>query len=246
MTLDREILALTNEVRHEHELPPLAWHEDLAAIAARHAAAIADGCAPFSHSGALERFAACNSKCINVAENLCRSDGIGREDIPQAALSGWRESPGHLRNLVGPFDVCGVGWAASDSGTIFITQLLALLDEGSRRHEATRRLRDKAFGIASSTPGILAVMGLVLAGPTLAVGGGMLGGLLDQRYGIKVASLPRVLRAKAAGLVWRRSCEKCGGPPEDGRLLLGTGGGPLLCERCHPEPLGSDVWCYLE
>ena len=24
--------------------------------------------------------------------------------------------PGHRRNLLGPFDVCGIGWAASDSG----------------------------------------------------------------------------------------------------------------------------------
>lgn len=245
MPLDREILYLTNELRAEHSLPPLAWHEDLSAIAARHAAAIADGCAPWSHHGAHDRFAACSSRCVNVAENLARSEGYSREDLPQVAMRGWRESQGHFRNLVGPFDVCGVGWAANSSGTIFITQLLGLLDEESKRLATARQWRDQALGIASSTPSVLATLGFVLAGPPLALGGGVLGGVLDRKYGVKVSSLPRVVAAKVAGLMRRSACSECGAPPEDGGLLI-CSGGSLMCARCHPEPLGADVWCYLE
>merc|ERR1712224_203484 len=125
--VELEVLEFTNSFRAEHRLQALRWHAGLAGIARKHAVAVAEGSAPFSHCGARERFQACSSRCINIAENLARSEGFGRGELSEATVKGWCESEGHRGNLLGPFDHCGIGWAASDNGVIFMTQLLALV-----------------------------------------------------------------------------------------------------------------------
>lgn len=259
-SLDRELLALTNDFRTEEKLPPLQWHAGLARAAKRHAELVAEGRAPFSHSGAPERFAQCGAQCINVGENLARSDGFGREDLPGAAMSGWVDSPGHRRNLLGPFDTCGIGWAASDSGTVFVTQLLALLDPQSDQASFRVQFGEVAFGAASSTPAVCAAMGLAFTGgPLLALTSGLVGGVLELRYGVKLASAPRALRDRANNWLRPATCSVCGAPAEagSGGELLATSAPPgnahgnengdtaLVCERCHPSPADDDLWCYL-
>lgn len=260
MPLDVQLLDLTNDFRAKHGLPPLQWHKGLATVARKHAVLVAEGRAPFSHSGAPQRFAQCGTRCINVAENLARSDGFSREDLPGAAVAGWCGSEGHRRNLLGPFDACGLGWAASDSGTIFVTQLLALLDEKS---SFRGRLRESATRAMSSTPVVCAAVGFAIGGgPLLALTSGIVGSALEKRYGLRLVSAPRVLRGRAVGWMNPAACASCGAAA-DGTALLATstssdvGGEPcrssagakagkLLCRCCHPSPADADVWCYLE
>lgn len=271
--MDLEILELTNRFRVDHALPPLKWSKDLAGIAKRHATAVAEGTAPFSHDGAQGRFACCKTKCINVAENLARSDGFAREVLPIEAVKGWCQSAGHRRNLLGPFDVCGIGWAASDSGTIFVTQLLALLDERSSRRG---QLREMAFdmAVASSTPLALSAIGMAFAGPAIALGGGIFGGAVDYKYGLKATNLPLVARDKLKGLMNRHCCSRCGRTTAtvfsvvadaavasaggsgrasssagrertDQPLFANSHDGRLLCSSCQPVP-SDDDWCFIE
>jgi len=245
MPLDVEILELTNAFRQEHALPALARHLELTGIATRHAAAVADSLEPFSHRGAPERFAACSTRCLNVAENLARSDGFCREELPGATVAGWCSSEGHRRNLLGPFDVCGIGWAANENGTIFITQLLALLDErdAPRLGVCLSQAADKAIKIVASTPALCAALGLVVAGPGIGfVGGGVLGGALSLGAGLRVSSLPRVAGARAANWLQPKVCTCCG---QMGELLLDSSG-TLLCADCHPTPTDTNVWQYID
>eukprot|EP00928_Gymnodinium_smaydae_P011827 TRINITY_DN14328_c0_g1_i1.p1 TRINITY_DN14328_c0_g1~~TRINITY_DN14328_c0_g1_i1.p1 ORF type:complete len:267 (-),score=46.59 TRINITY_DN14328_c0_g1_i1:67-867(-) len=243
--LELEILELTNLARAEQRLPPLKWHRSLAGIAKLHATAVADGRAPFSHAGAHQRFAACSARCINVAENLARSDGFCRDDLPQAAVSSWCQSEGHRRNLLGPFDACGIGWAASDTGVIFVTQLLALLDE---RSAFRGQIRETAYEVATSTPAVCTALGLVIAGPAVAIGGGILGSVLDHKLGVKAATLPLVLRDRVRGLWQRHSCSRCGQTAEAGAVLWATSAadGPLLCARCQQSADASGDWCFVD
>lgn len=246
MPLDLEILALTNAFRREHALPALAHHKELSCIASRHAAAVADGIEPFSHRGAPERFAACGTRCLNVAENLARSDGFGREELPRAAVSGWCGSEGHRRNLLGPFDVCGVGWAASDCGTIFVTQLLALLDERdapSLSVRASQAVRAGVLQIAASTPAVCAALGLVIAGPVIGgLSGGVLGGALSYGCGLRASNLPRAACARAISWLQPKTCSACG---TAGELVLNSDRS-VLCVHCHPAPGDSNVWHYID
>mmetsp|Transcript_101287 Transcript_101287/g.253936 ORF Transcript_101287/g.253936 Transcript_101287/m.253936 type:complete len:261 (+) Transcript_101287:47-829(+) len=256
--LDVELLDLTNTFRGEHGLPPLRWHKGLASVAHRHATLVAEGRAPFSHAGAPERFAQCGARCINVAENLARSDGFCREDLPGAAVAGWCDSAGHRRNLLGPFDACGVGWAASDSGTIFVTQLLALVDE---QNTWRSRLHAVAADAATSTPVVCAAVSLAFGGGAmLALAGGAVGSVLERRYGLRVSRAPRVLADRAAIWLKPATCANCGCSADPGELLATSKAqgdrsngnradamevGKLLCKNCHPSPTDADVWCYL-
>jgi len=241
--LEIEILELTNQFRSEFGLDSLAWHKGLAGVAKRHAIQVAQGSAHFSHAGASERFAACGTKCTNIAENLARSDGFERIVLPEAAVNGWKDSAGHRRNLLGPFDAVGIGWAASDSGTIFVTQLLALLDENSHHRG---QLRERISDVAWSPPAVCFGLGLVLGGPWLAVGSGIAGGALDAKYGFKVSSVPRVLTDRVCSLMNRRTCSGCGDQMTSELLLVDEPNGTLLCSACHPAPESSDVWCFVE
>lgn len=245
--LAQEILDLTNEYRRENGLEPLKRHKGLEGVAYRHATAMSFARAPFSHHGAPERFAACGTRCTNVAENLARSEGFGRETLPEAAVTGWRESEGHRRNLLGPFDACGIGFAVADNGVFFITQLFALLDEqDSYRGELRERATD--FATANSTPAVGAAIGLVLGGPVGALGGGLVGKALNWRLGISAASMPRFLHDRLCRqLLPRRGCARCGRLTEMGLLMdEATGAGKLLCERCHPSPRDGELWCYID
>lgn len=239
-SVESEVLQLTNAFRAEQQLAPLAWHADLARIAKRHAVAVAEGRAPFSHAGARERFSSCSTRCVNVAENLARSEDFGRCDLPEASVAGWRESDGHRRNLLGPFDVVGIGWACSDTGVVFMTQLLALVEGGGHN-----KWRASTLEVVSSTPAVLATVGLVLAGPAAAIGGAIAGGAL-QHHGFKVSQLPSVAQQRFADLLKRRFCAGCGGQAS-GDLLLGPGtDARLFCWGCHPTPTSNDVWCFVE
>jgi uncharacterized protein YkwD len=249
--LDHELFELTNAYRHECKVHPLQWHRGLARIARDHAVMVADGSAPFSHAGAKERFSQCETKCVNIAENLARSDGFDRADIPGAVLSGWRNSEGHRRNLLGPFDVCGIGFAVNDAGTIFVTQMLALLDEDSAKRS---RAKAAAVEALTSTPAVFAVAGLVLRGPLLAVAGGFLGSTMEKRFGFRASAVPQVVCRKASELIAPAACARCGVLASQGSELHVSSrsevGRQAFCTRCLPplanqERSNSDVWNFV-
>ena len=120
------ILRLTNDHRKAHKMPELLRNDKLAESAQQHAEEMS-GVAPsgkfahFSHEGAMERFERTGLACINCAENLARVHG--HDDIPAAVVNGWIESPGHRRNLVGPFNVCGIGVSTNGEGVTVVSQV---------------------------------------------------------------------------------------------------------------------------
>lgn len=246
MPIEADILELTNDFRREHALPPLVQHKDLSVVASKHAAAVADGLEPFSHSGAPERFQASGARCLNVAENLARSDGFGRQDLPRATVEGWCGSEGHRRNLLGPFDVCGIGWAANESGVVFVTQLLALIDERealSRTELALDALKQSGLNFIRSTPAVCATLGFFLGGTVVALSGGMVGGALSAGLGLKPVNLPKAACARA--LTWYKptACARCG--CVDSELLLSEDRLPL-CSACHPFPADDGCWQFVD
>lgn len=124
--ISRQALDGTNQYRASKGLTPLRWNVGIASIAAKHAISMARGEAPFSHDGADERFGAfraCGVYYQTAAENLALNRGMWQ--VADAAVDGWIKSPGHERNLRGPFNQCGIGTAQSANGTFYLTQLFA-------------------------------------------------------------------------------------------------------------------------
>lgn len=122
--ISRQALDGTNRYRASKGRPPLRWNAGIAAIAAEHAASMASGAAPFSHDGFEARVSRFPVAQRGAGENLALNSGVST--VAQTAVDGWIKSPGHEKNLVGNFNVCGIGTAQSSNGTFYLTQLFAL------------------------------------------------------------------------------------------------------------------------
>jgi len=121
--LGRKAVDDSNIFRGEQKMPPMRWSQALADIAAEHARQMARGEMPFSHKGFDDRVRRYPFPYMSAAENLAYNSGVA--DAAGQAVQGWIKSPGHRKNLLGAFDLCGVGVAQSSSGQFFFTQLLA-------------------------------------------------------------------------------------------------------------------------
>jgi len=121
--LGRRAVDETNVFRGQQRLPPLRWSQALADIAEVHAKQMARGEMPFSHLDFDKRVAQYPFPHMSAAENLAMNGGVS--DAAGTAVQGWIKSPGHRKNLLGSFDLCGVGAARSGSGEFFFTQLFA-------------------------------------------------------------------------------------------------------------------------
>lgn len=104
--LELEVLQRTNQVRQERGLRPLQWDALAYKAALGHAQDMLQRNF-FAHQnpeglGAAERMRAAGVLEVMVGENLASFEGYPGPEIPQRALSGWMNSPGHRANLLRP------------------------------------------------------------------------------------------------------------------------------------------------
>lgn len=123
--LELRVHRLTNEERAQRGLPPLRRSDALDDEARHHSRAMATGKARFSHRGFDGRAARIReaTAVTAVGENLSQSRG--HDDPAAKAVEQWLSSRGHRRNLLGDYDLTGIGVAEARDGTVFITQLFA-------------------------------------------------------------------------------------------------------------------------
>jgi uncharacterized protein YkwD len=113
-----------NAHRRALALAPLAWDDDIAAVARAHSEAMARGRVPFGHDGFSERAraVAASAPFAAMAENVARNTHRESESARVAAES-WARSAAHRRNIEGRFDRTGIGVARSAGGAWYYTQL---------------------------------------------------------------------------------------------------------------------------
>jgi len=104
--LELEVLQRTNQVRQERGLRPLQWDALAYKAALGHAQDMQERNF-FAHQnpdglGAAERMRAVGVLEVMVGENLASFEGYPDPEIPQRALVGWMNSPGHRANLLRP------------------------------------------------------------------------------------------------------------------------------------------------
>ncbi len=96
--------------------------EELNALARKHSEDMASGRRSFGHGGYDQRVAKVQ-KVIhpfegNVAENVAYGAANGKE-----AVSIWKNSAGHRKNMLGNYKFIGIGTARSKKGIIYYTQI---------------------------------------------------------------------------------------------------------------------------
>lgn len=122
-----ELLALVahdrvNQYRESRNLLPLVFDDTIATYAQFHSVQMAKS-QNMSHDGFKERVEKI-AKTISyrgAAENLAYNQGYDNPD--EVAVQGWISSPGHQQNMIGSYDLTGIGVAENAQGEYYFTQL---------------------------------------------------------------------------------------------------------------------------
>ena len=121
--LKKSVFAQINQYRKYQNLPALEWDNTIAQQAAIHAQQMASGEATFSHDGFKERVEVISQKITyrSAAENL--ANNFGYSNPGEQAVEGWINSPGHHKNMIGDYNLTGIGIAQNSEGMYYFNQI---------------------------------------------------------------------------------------------------------------------------
>ncbi|SKB14434.1 Allergen V5/Tpx-1-like protein [Planktothrix sp. PCC 11201] len=121
--LELSVYQQVNEYRKSKNLPLLKLDPNISEQSRIHSYAMANGKVAFGHGGAEARFQKISQfvPWREIAENVAFNSGY--VDPGKEAVKGWIESPGHQRNMVGNFDLTGVGIVKNAKGEYYFTQI---------------------------------------------------------------------------------------------------------------------------
>jgi uncharacterized protein YkwD len=120
--LEFAIYNRVNIYRMSLDLPPLVIDPVISAQAKAHSEAMAQ-MGSMNHDRFRERVdsVAQTIPFRSAAENVATNFGHDRPDV--VAIDGWIESEGHHRNMIGRYDLTGVGVAQDAKGEYYFTQI---------------------------------------------------------------------------------------------------------------------------
>ncbi len=121
-SLERSVLQQINKYRQDRGLPALTSNSTIVQQSRQHSQNMANS-GVLSHNGFSGRVSTI-SKTIPyraAAENVAFNSGFSNP-VAQA-VNGWLRSPGHLQNIMGNFNLTGVGVARSKQGAYYFTQI---------------------------------------------------------------------------------------------------------------------------
>ncbi|ELS00835.1 Cysteine-rich secretory protein family [Xenococcus sp. PCC 7305] len=115
-----------NQYRQSKNLPPLTLNESISEQARIHSQNMAQGKSPFSHEGFEQRIKLIGSTIAyrSAAENVAYNQGY--RDPATSAVEGWLKSPGHYKNIIGDYNLTGMGVAQNSRGEYYFTQIFVL------------------------------------------------------------------------------------------------------------------------
>jgi uncharacterized protein YkwD len=120
-SLERSIHNQVNQYRESQNLPRLVFDETIAKQARAHSVNMAN-INRLSHDGFDDRIQIIKKIVPHggAAENVAYNMGHARPD--NTAIRDWIESPGHNRNMLGNYDLTGIG-VAERGGNYYFTQI---------------------------------------------------------------------------------------------------------------------------
>jgi uncharacterized protein YkwD len=120
--LELAIYKQVNQYRQSMDLPPLVIDPVISAQAKAHSLEMAKK-GSMNHDGFRERVDSVAQTIAyrSAAENVATNMGFERPDT--VAIEGWIESPGHHRNMIGRYDLTGIGVVQDAKGEYYFTQI---------------------------------------------------------------------------------------------------------------------------
>ncbi|RCJ20290.1 alkaline-shock protein [Nostoc minutum NIES-26] len=120
-TLEDAVFQKINSYRASQNLPSLMRNSAINTQARNHSQNMASGRVRFGHDGFIQRVQATRLLYISAAENVAFNQGY--QDPAKKAVEGWLNSPGHLKNIKGQYNLTGIGVASNSKGEVYFTQL---------------------------------------------------------------------------------------------------------------------------
>ncbi|MDF1757793.1 MAG: CAP domain-containing protein [Legionellaceae bacterium] len=141
--LATEILVYINQYRVQHKLPKLVMNERLIAEARQHSLDMAKHVVPFGHDGFADRMSVLHKEIPNSmagAENVAYN-----YKTAEVVANGWIKSSGHRRNIVGNYNLTGIGIAQDSQGKLYYTQMFLKSDDDSIQKKSVKIKRSHSF-----------------------------------------------------------------------------------------------------
>ncbi|WP_419418958.1 CAP domain-containing protein [Legionella sp. D16C41] len=119
--MQKDILRYINQYRSKHSLSPLQLDESISKEATLHSQNMAAHRVPFGHQGFSTR--------IKHLYSVIKGARAGAENVAynyktaKIVTDGWIKSPGHRKNIMGNYNLTGIGIAYDKEGKIYYTQL---------------------------------------------------------------------------------------------------------------------------
>ena len=135
--IQNAILVHINKYRHHHGLSPLKMDNKIVAVARQHSMDMATHKVPFGHKYFTKRIAKLHAQIKN--------SGAGAENVAynykdaNTVVQQWILSPGHKRNIVGNYNLTGIGVVRDQHGKLYYTQIFLRTNEKNRYHRYERR-----------------------------------------------------------------------------------------------------------
>jgi uncharacterized protein YkwD len=115
-----------NQYRKSRNLPPLTLDSRISEQARLHSQRMAKKTVTFSHDGFEQRMNSISRQIPwrSVAENVAYNQG--HSDPVSIAVQGWIKSSGHHKNMIGNYNLTGIGVAKNSQGEFYFTQIFVL------------------------------------------------------------------------------------------------------------------------
>ena len=124
--LAQQVHQQVNKYRASVDLPPLKLNTQISEQAQIHSENMAQQKVEFGHQGFDSRIEALKNNIAyrRAAENVAYNQGY--RDPVSEAVTGWIKSEGHRQNMVGNYNLTGIGVAKNKQGEYYFTQIFIL------------------------------------------------------------------------------------------------------------------------
>lgn len=119
--IELSVFEQINQYRVDWGLTPLILNIEIVTQARNHSQNMADGTVSFGHEGLAERAAATGIKIDSVSENVAYYQEV--PDVATRVVNGWLESEAHYKNIIGDFNLTGIGVIRNAAGRYYFTQI---------------------------------------------------------------------------------------------------------------------------
>ncbi|MFJ1268281.1 CAP domain-containing protein [Legionella lytica] len=143
--IQNAVLVHINAYRKQHGLSPLKMDNDMVREARQHSLDMATHRMPFGHQDFAKR--------ITRLHKQLKNTGAGAENVAynyknaQIVVQQWVRSSGHKRNIVGNYDLTGIGVIRDKQGKLYYTQLFLRTSKGNTP-KPTHATRRPPFGVS--------------------------------------------------------------------------------------------------